>query len=173
MNQMRKVTTIVILAMVLSIVGLTMCIYSLRVMDNNSGVATVNVSTFKMEYKEVRDMRYSLNTALFSKEPVLRNDQVHFGVTLNNKGSYAQFYFTLCNLSTDDVLIDKIQIDGLGEYKDYVSITISGVNEGEVLKSNSEVNVKVVVVYDNLKVSEDGSHIISLNDIGIRFLYKE
>ena len=61
----------------------------------------------------------------------------------------------------------------IDKYKDYVSLTVTGINVGDVLKQSSEVNVKVMVNYDNLYTDEEDNHIINLNDLRIRFEYKE
>ena len=172
MSISKRNTILIIIIFIIAISSLIMSIYSARKADNGRGVATLNVTKFSCELSDIRDFNNSINTSIFLKEPRIDNNSIVYGVSLLEVGAHSQFYFTLSNKGTEEVVIDSINVTGLEGYQDNVTVTIQELNAGDVILPASNINVKVSTDYKKKYTSEDGDD-INLNNIKIVINYKE
>lgn len=170
MNISKKNTVLLIIAFIVMVLSLTMSIYSLS-NSENKGVASENISEVNCSITDIRDFNNSMNTAIFLKEPVVVSNSLIYSVSLKEKGAHNQFYFTLVNNGDKELKVDKIHIDGIDDYKDYVVVDVVGIGEGDLLPPYSEMNVKVTTDYENEIDSEDKE--LSISNIKITIDYKE
>lgn len=172
MSISKRNTILIFIVFIIAISSLIISIYSARKTDDNIGVATLNVTKFSCELSDIRDFNNSINTSIFSKEPRIDNNSVVYGVSLLEVGAHSQFYFTLSNNGTEDVIIDSINITGLEGYQDNVVVTVQELNAGDVILPGSKINVKVTTDYKKKYTSEESDD-INLNNIKIVINYKE
>ncbi len=113
----RKSTMIIAIVVVISVLSLGLSIYSLSKTESNKGIAQEDIRSFEVQLKDIRDYNYSMNTSFFEKEPVIERNIVKYSVFFTEEGAYNQFYFTLRNDGTKDIVVENIEIKGLDDYK--------------------------------------------------------
>ena len=170
MNKSKKNTVLLIIAFIVMVFSLAMSIYSLS-NSEDKGVAQENNSISSCSITDIRDFNNSMNTALFINNPVAINNGLEYGVSLKEVGAHNQFYFTLVNNGNKELTVDKINIDGLGDYGNNIKVSVVGLNENDLLPPYSEVNIKVTTDYEVEVEDEDKE--ISLSNIKIVIDYKE
>ena len=83
---------------------------------------------------------------------------------------FSQFEFTIRNDGNLDAEISEIIITGVDQYKDYVKVNLSDIENGTKLKEKSSIVVKVLTDYV-IQYSDENfvPQVIELDDISIEF----
>ena len=173
MNQTKKISIVAILALMVSTMSLLVSYSSLSATLDINGVAKMveekEEEIFKINIVNINDVKTSLDTAVFTKQPILSENGISLGVTLNQVNSYGMLKFDIVNQGNVEGKVTGIKITGIEGYEGYIKASLSGIKVGDVIKvSENPTSVNVTIAYANL-YSLDGINpeIINLNDIKI------
>ena len=151
----------------LIILAFSIAIYSLytsySILTNDNGVALVKEDNYKVDLV-LNDNVTSSDVIAFEGSPTLEENNFNFTIGLDEVGSFGQIFFDVENTGDYDAVVKNIEVDGLGEYADYVNVSLIGIQEGQVIESGSLAkNVSIKISYDN-----DYGSVINLNDIDVK-----
>jgi hypothetical protein len=151
----------------LIILAFSIAIYSLytsySVLTSDNGVAVVKEDNYKVDLV-LNDNVTSSDIIAFDGSPTLEDNNFNFTIGLDTVGSFGQIFFDVENTGDYDAIVKNIEVDGLGEYADYVNVSLVGIQEGQVIESGSLAkNVSIKISYEN-----DYGSVINLNDIDVK-----
>ncbi|MBR6133136.1 MAG: hypothetical protein IKQ29_00300 [Bacilli bacterium] len=151
----------------LIVLAFSIAIYSLytsySVLTSDNGVALVKEDNYKVDLV-LNDNVTSSDVIAFEGSPTLEDNNFNFTIGLDTVGSFGQIFFDVENTGDYDAIVKNIEVDGLGEYADYVNVSLVGIQEGQVIESGSLAkNVSIKISYDN-----DYGSVINLNDIDVK-----
>ena len=156
----------------LSILAFSISMYSLvssySALTTEDGVAIVKEDCYKVNLV-LNDNITSKNVISFDGVPTLEDNKFNFTIGLDEVGSFGQIFFDVNNTGDYDAVIKSIEVEGLNEYKDYVNISLVGIEEGQVIDAGSLTkNASIKVSYENAFGSS-----INLNNIDVKINFEK
>ena len=156
----------------LIILAFSIAIYSLytsySVLTSDNGVAVVKEDNYKVDLV-LNDNVTSSDIIAFDGSPTLEDNNFNFTIGLDTVGSFGQIFFDVENTGDYDAIVKNIEVDGLGEYADYVNVSLVGIQEGQVIESGSLAkNVSIKISYEN-----DYGSVINLNNIDVKIKFEK
>lgn len=163
----KKSTLITTLAVIISVLSLVSAFGVLGITNSVQGVSIEEKKTWKLEINNLSKLAMDVGSIEVIKEPSCDKFKLSYGLKLINIG-ISQFEFTIKNSGNIDTVVNDIIINGIDQYKDYLNITFSELKVGDVIKSNSLVQVKVISEYKKQLVDENMiPQLINLDNIEI------
>lgn len=148
MIQIKRVTFITVLVVVIAICSLFMSFSALNTSNSLSGVAVVNKENWDISIDNVSTVAVDSSAVMILKEPVVDNTKISYSLRMNQEHGYGQFSFDLKNLGNVNAKIKDIKITGMEGYEEYIDVTISDIKVGDSIKAETIIsNIKVVTTY--------------------------
>lgn len=142
----RKGTLITTLAIIITMVSVVSCFGVLGVTNSVQGISIQENKQWKVTFSDLSKIAMDQGAIEVLKEPNVDKYKINYGLKLINVGN-AQFEFTIKNEGNVDTVVKDIKINGIDEYKNYLSINFTELKVGDVIKANSIVQVKVMTEY--------------------------
>lgn len=163
----RKGTLITTLAIMIALVSVVSCFGVLGVTNSVQGISIQEKKQWKVSLSDLSKIAMDQGAIEVLREPTLDKYRINYGLKLINVGN-AQFEFTIKNEGNIDTVVKNITINGIDEYKDYMSISFTEIKVGDVIKENSMVQVKVLTEYKNQLIDQNMiPQLINLENIEI------
>lgn len=169
MKSMMKGTSILVLAIIVSIISVLSSYNAYSYMEESVRVSHEISNTLNVEVSDVSTIALNDEGISVLKEPSIVNNVISYSLLMEYLDSYSQFQFAVINQSDVDVRVANINIEGLNENSEYVSVELTNLKVGDVLEAGMLLNdVKVITTYS--KQYFDSNFIpqqIKLNNIEI------
>lgn len=163
----KKGTFITTLAIIITFVSVVSCFGVLGVTNSVQGISVQEKKEWKVNIEEVSKIAMDQGTIEVLREPSFDKYKINYGLKFINVG-HSQFEFTIKNDGDIDAIVNDISVNGIDNYHDNVSVSLTEIKVGDVIKANSIVQVKVFTDY-NLQLMDENMipQLINLENIEI------
>lgn len=178
MEQSRKIQVVAILALMIATMSLLVGFSTLNAQLDIKGTATVKKVEWKIEFSNVNSISSSNEAyASFTTPPAINQSNsnlINFAATMAQPGHNVSFKVDIVNSGDIDAKVSEVDVSGITGYEKYVSWTITGVKEGDVIGAGETIeDVTVTLSYtfaeDDTLVAED----INLSNLAARINFTQ
>lgn len=178
MEQSRKIQVVAILALMIATMSLLVGFSTLNAQLDIKGTATVKKVEWKIEFSNVNSISSSNEAyASFTTPPAINQSNsnlINFAATMAQPGHNVSFKVDIVNSGDIDAKVSEVAVSGITGYEKYVSWTITGVKEGDVVGAGETIeDVTVTLSYtfaeDDTLVAED----INLSNLAARINFTQ
>ena len=163
----KRSTFITTLAIITTIISLVSCFGVLGVTNSVQGISIQEKKEWKVIISDVSKLAMDQGAMEVIHEPSFDKYKVNYGLKFINVG-HSQFEFTIKNDGDIDAIVNDISVNGIDNYQNNVSVSLTEIKVGDVIKANSIVQVKVFTDY-NLQLLDENMipQLINLENIEI------
>ncbi len=163
----KKSTFITTLAIIITIISVVSCFGVLGVTNSVQGISIQEKKEWNVLLDEVSEIAMDEGTIEVLKQPILDKYKINYGLKFINIG-HSQFEFTIKNDGDIDAIVNDIKINGIDNYQNNISVSLTELKVGDVIKANSIVQVKVMTDYKIQLIDENMiPQLINLDNIEI------
>ena len=175
MKPMRKITTIILVAVVISIFSLFSCFGVLGLSNSLKGTSVLKEDIWSVDIENISTLAVDDVNNTILKQPVGKDYNIRYALKLNRVNNYGQFQFDIKNEGNVSAKVKSIEVDGIEEYGDYVDVSVVNLSEGDVIKAGTLVNnIKVVTMYKEQLYDENMlPQYINLDNINIKVEFEK
>lgn len=175
MNQTKKLKTIAFLGILVAVFSLGISLVTLHTSYSDSGLAVEMKKDMTFSLSGLSEIQSDSESVHILEEPKVQGTSITYGIELLKPGAYAQFQFHLYNQGTMDGKIKKIKITGYEDYQDYVTVSLEGIHEGDVISAGAILKkIKVLTAYKQPLYDENNLvSSIPLKEIKILITFEE
>lgn len=175
MKRMKNITTIMGMAVFISLFSLSLSFGALGTSNASKGTAIENKEVWSVNVENISTIAVGNENVNIIHEPVLNSNSINYSMVLCRENDYGQFKFNIVNDGDIDAKVKKINIIGLDECKQYIDVSLSNLSVGDIIESESILkNVKVVTTYKNQLYDENMvPQEINLNDVNIEIEFEK
>ncbi len=156
MKRMKNITTIMGMAVFISLFSLSLSFGALGTSNALKGTAIENEEVWSVNIENISTIAAGNENVNVAHEPVLNGNSINYSIVLSRENDYGQFKFNIVNDGDADAKVKKISIIGLDEYKQYIDVSLSNLSVGDIIEDESILkNVKVVTTYKNQLYDEN------------------
>ena len=142
----KKGTFITTLAIIITIISVVSCFGVLGVTNSVQGISIQEKKEWKVAIIDISKVVMDQGTIEVLREPSFDKYKINYGLKMINIG-HSQFEFTIKNDGNIDAIVNDIKISGVENYLNNVSVELTKIKKGDVIKANSIVQVKVFTDY--------------------------
>ena len=177
MNQSKKISIIALVAIMASTFSLFVSYASLTsTLEINNGKAIVTEEVEEKIDVKIANLykeSVSVDGDSFREGLLYSNNKMTFGVSLSQVGSSAEYYFDIRNDGNKDATVAEIKVSGLEKYLDYVTLTMEGLEVGDIINASSQIkNIKVLLTYNNQYYEENIPVGLVLDNVNVEIVVK-
>ena len=164
----KKGTFITTLTIIITIISLVSCFGVLGISNSVQGISIKKQDIWEINIDKMTNLAMDEGAIEVIKCPCFEKFKINYGIKLKNAPSVAQFEFMIKNDGNIDAVVSDIQIKGLEQYANNVSVTFNNLKIGDEIKHDTFVQVKAITtyntqVYDDLMIPQE----LSLDNIEI------
>ena len=142
----KKSTFITTLAIIITIISVVSCFGVLGVTNSVQGISVQDKKEWKVAITDISKVAMDQGAIEVLREPSFDKFKINYALKMINIG-HSQFEFTIKNDGNIDAIVNDIKINGIENYLNNVSVELTEIKKGDVIKANSIVQVKVFTDY--------------------------
>lgn len=148
MKSIGKGTSILVLAIIVSIISVLSSYTAYSYMEESVRVSHEISNTLNVEVSDVSTIALNDEGITVLNEPSIVNGVISYSLLLEYLDSYSQFQFAITNRGDVDVRVASINIEGLNENSEYATVELTNLKVGDVIEAGVLLSdVKVVTRY--------------------------
>lgn len=148
MKSIKKGTFTLVLAIIVSILSVMSSYTAYSYMEESVRVSHEINNTLDVEISDVSTIALNDEGITVLKEPSITNGKINYSLLLEYLDSYSQFQFSVTNHSDFDVRVASINIEGLDNNSEYVTVELANLKVGDIIEAGVLLNdVKVITTY--------------------------
>lgn len=156
----KKSTFITTLTIIITIISLVSCFGVLGISNSVQGVSIKKQEVWEVNIDKITNLAMDEGAIEVINCPNFEKFKINYGIKLKSAPSVAQFEFMIKNDGNIDAIVSNIQVKGLEQYANNVTVTFTNLNVGDEIKHDTFVQVKVITsyntqVYDDLMIPQE------------------
>lgn len=174
MKDLSKITILTILISFVMICSFIVSFGALGTSQSLYGVSMEYQENWKISFDNISTLAISDDTVLVTRNPSVSGNTINYALQFKQVGGYSQFQFEIRNDGNVAAKVKKIEVLGLEEYDENVSVSFVNLNEGDIIESDGILsNIKVITKYDNQYYNEESEiDYVTLNNIEINIEFE-
>lgn len=174
MIQAKKISAFTTAGIFVAIISLVLCTMLLNTSYSTAGISEERKVIFTYQVKNPSNVFISNEHINIINKPTITNNEISYGVNLNQPEDYTQFAFEIENTGNIPIKVKNIHITYPVELQEYVSVSVEGIEENDLIEPGSTYsNIKVITKYTNPLYEEQLIKSILLDDINIEINFFE
>lgn len=149
MLQARKISAFTTAGIFMAIISLVLCVMFLNASYSSVGIATEKSIIYSYKVKNPSTVFVSNEHINVISKPIIVDNDVIYGLNLNQIDDYSQFTFEIENTGNVAIKVKNIKITYPVELQQYVEVVVDGIAENDVIQPGATYsNIKVITKYD-------------------------
>lgn len=150
MIESKKISRFTTAGIFIAIISLVLCTMILNTSYSSSGISEEVKKIASYEIKNPSNVFISNEHINIVNKPTIKDNEINYGIHLNQLEDYSQFTFELENTGNIPMKVKRIRITYPPELQSFVSVTLEGLAADDTIQPGATFsNIKVITKYFN------------------------